>query len=91
VVNASVGAAPGMYHAGQRVVVRGGALLRGLVLAPSVHIEAGAVVEGSVLATIELTLAPGGRLVADAWAADSGWWAGARIHRLGRRGLLAFP
>jgi len=90
-LTAAVAGYPRLYWARAVIHIDGGAVVRGLVLAPVVHVAAGARVEGSILAVERLEVAHGGMVVADPWAALAGWSMAARIQRLGRRGLLAFP
>jgi hypothetical protein len=82
---------PRLYWARAVIHIDGGAVVRGLVVAPVVHVAAGARVEGSVLAAERLEVGLSGVVVADPGAALAGWSTAARIQRLGRRGLLAFP
>jgi len=83
--------APGVHRASSYVRIGPGAAVQGIVWAPVVLVGAGAEVRGLVVAREAVVAAPGSRLAVDPLQAVAGWAAGARLHLLGRRGLLAPP
>lgn len=83
--------APGVHRASRHVRVGAGAVVHGIIWAPVVTVEGGAHVRGLVVARDSVIVAPGSWLEADPLPAVAGWATEARVHLLGRRGLLAPP
>jgi len=83
--------APGVHRASQHVRVGTGAVVQGIIWSPAVSVEGGAQVRGLVVVRDSVVVALGSRLEADPLPAVAGWATVARLHLLGRRGLLAPP
>jgi hypothetical protein len=62
-----------------------------VIAAPSVIIEAGATVRGIIVASELLRIDAGAMVTGDEHAATVALWGAARLHLLGRAGLLSPP
>jgi hypothetical protein len=91
ILSATASDSPRLYRARDAIHITGGAVVRGLLWAPVIHVAASARVEGSLLAMERLEVSAGGSVVADAGAVMEAWSTVVRVHRLGRRGVLTFP
>ena len=84
-------ASPLVVRAARRVTLAPGASVSGLVIAPHVRIETGAVVTGLVVSADTVVVLAGATVTGDERVVVDALRAAARLRLLGRRGLLALP
>lgn len=87
----AAGAGPQVIRAARRVMLGGGAVVSGVVIAPSVHVSSGAVVRGVVIAADTVVVEAGASIVGDEVAVAAALASFARLRLAGRRGLLLPP
>lgn len=84
-------AGPGVWRAARVLEVATGAQVDGVLSAPVIHMRAGSIVRGAVVARDLLTVQPTASLVGDPAVVAASVGAYARLRLLGRRGLLRTP
>jgi type II secretory pathway pseudopilin PulG len=73
------------------IVITPGVSVQGLIISPIVRIDGGATVRGMVVARDILDVSAGAQVVGDAFAVATSLSSNARVHTIGRRGILLPP